>query len=63
MSLESRLAAIEAEVFCVVKVSEFGHVHETGCGEDVRYEDWSDKERCEHCGRRLLGHKDVKPID
>lgn len=63
MSLESRLAALEAEVFCVVSTTANGHVFNTGCDHGVDYKDWSDKERCPHCGRRLLGHDDVRPIE
>lgn len=60
---QDRLAALEAEVFCVVNVSEYGHVGDTGCGHSENYVDWSDKERCPHCGRKLIGHDNVKPID
>jgi hypothetical protein len=58
--LAARLDRIEAEVFCKVRVSDMeptlGDVYETGCGEDVGYEDWSDRERCPKCGKRLMGH-------
>ena len=55
--LETRIARLEAEVFCKVKCAEeFGTVYETGCGEDVGYEDWSERERCPKCGKRLVGH-------
>ena len=63
MSIEDRLDALEAEVFCVVRVTEYGHVMETGCG--VRkelYDDWSEFERCPDCGRKLMGHDNVTEI-
>ena len=60
LDLKERIDRIEAEVFCLVKTSDieptFGAVYETGCGEDVGYEDWSDRERCPKCGKKLLGH-------
>ena len=64
MSIESRLDALEAEVFCVVRTTEYGHVMETGC--DVRdelFDDWSDRERCPYCGKKLKGHDNVRPIE
>ena len=61
MDIESRLDALEAEIFCVVTVTDYGDVIETGCEGNGHYDDWSDKDRCPYCGKKLRGHDNVTP--